>query len=142
VARLRILAVEEEEEEETMDKVVHFEIPVDDAERARGFYGSVFEWGLQPMEGYDYTLAFTTPVDETSQGPTEPGAINGGLRSRTAEAPTPILVIQVDSIDESLKKVEAQGGATVAPRAEMPGMGAYAYFKDTEGNVIGLWETT
>jgi predicted enzyme related to lactoylglutathione lyase len=142
VARLRILAVEEEEEEETMDKVVHFEIPVDDAERARGFYGSVFEWGLQPMEGYDYTLAFTTPVDETSQEPTEPGAINGGLRSRTAETPTPILVIQVDSIDESLKKVEAQGGTTVAPRAEMPGMGAYAYLKDTEGNVIGLWETT
>ena len=125
-----------------MDKVVHFEIPVDDAERARGFYGSVFEWGLQPMEGYDYTLAFTTPVDETSQEPTEPGAINGGLRSRTAETPTPILVIQVDSIDESLKKVEAQGGTTVAPRSEMPGMGAYAYFKDTEGNVIGLWETT
>jgi predicted enzyme related to lactoylglutathione lyase len=125
-----------------MDKVVHFEIPVDDAERARGFYGSVFEWGLQPMEGYDYTLAFTTPVDETSQAPTEPGAINGGLRARAAEAPTPILVIQVDSIDESLKKVEAQGGTTVAPRSEMPGMGAYAYFKDTEGNVIGLWETT
>jgi uncharacterized protein len=125
-----------------MDKVVHFEVPVDDAERARGFYGSVFEWGLQPMEGYDYTLAFTTPVDETSQEPTEPGAINGGLRSRTAETPTPILVIQVDSIDESLKKVEAQGGTTVAPRSEMPGMGAYAYFKDTEGNVIGLWETT
>jgi uncharacterized protein len=125
-----------------MDKVVHFEVPVDDAERARGFYGSVFEWGLQPMEGYDYTLAFTTPVDETSQEPTEPGAINGGLRSRTAETPTPILVIQVDSIDESLKKIEAQGGTTVAPRSEMPGMGAYAYFKDTEGNVIGLWETT
>jgi uncharacterized protein len=124
-----------------MDKVVHFEIPVDDADRARGFYGTVFEWGLQPMEGYDYTLALTTPIDEKTQTPTEPGAINGGLRARTAETPTPRIVIHVDSIDESLKRIEAQGGTTVSPRAEMPGMGAYAYFKDTEGNLIGLWET-
>lgn len=124
-----------------MDKVVHFEIPVDDAERARAFYAAAFEWGIQPMEGFDYTITMTTPVDETTQTPTEPGAINGGLRSRTAEAPTPIIVIQVDSIDESLKKVEAEGGSTVLPRTEMQGMGAYAYFKDTEGNVMGLWET-
>jgi uncharacterized protein len=124
-----------------MDKVVHFELPVDDADRARGFYGSVFEWGLQPMEGYEYTLALTTPVDDKTQMPTEPGAINGGLTPRAAETPAPRIVISVDSIDESLKKVEAEGGTTLTPRAEMPGMGAYAYFKDTEGNVIGLWET-
>jgi predicted enzyme related to lactoylglutathione lyase len=124
-----------------MDKVVHFEVPVDDAGRARAFYGAVFEWGLQPMQDYEYTLALTTPIDEKTQVPTEPGAINGGLRPRTAETPTPTIVIQVDSIDESLKKVEAEGGSTVSPRAEMPGMGAYAYFKDTEGNLIGLWET-
>jgi predicted enzyme related to lactoylglutathione lyase len=124
-----------------MDKVVHFEIPVDDAGRARAFYGSVFDWGIQPMEGYDYSIALTTPIDETTQMPTEPGAINGGLRPRTAETPTPVIVIQVDSIDESLKKIEAEGGSTVSPRAEMPGMGAFAYFRDTEGNVIGLWET-
>jgi predicted enzyme related to lactoylglutathione lyase len=124
-----------------MDKVVHFEIPVDDVERARRFYGSVFEWGLQPMEEYDYTLALTTPVDEKTQLPTEPGAINGGLTPRDAETPAPRIVIQVASIDESLKKIEAEGGTTLTPRAEMPGMGAYAYFKDTEGNVISLWET-
>jgi uncharacterized protein len=124
-----------------MDKVVHFEIPVDDAARARAFYGAVFQWGLQPMEGYDYTVALTTPIDESTQIPTEPGAINGGLTPRTTETPTPRIVIQVDSIDKSLKKVEAEGGSTVSPRAEMPGMGAYAYFNDTEGNLIGLWET-
>jgi predicted enzyme related to lactoylglutathione lyase len=124
-----------------MDKVVHFEIPVDDADRARAFYGSVFDWGLQPMPEFDYTLALTTPVDENTQVPTEPGAINGGLRARTAETPTPRIVIHVASIDQALKKIEAEGGSTVAPRAEMPGMGAFAYFKDTEGNLLGLWET-
>jgi predicted enzyme related to lactoylglutathione lyase len=124
-----------------MDKVVHFEIPVDDVERARGFYGAVFDWGLQPMGEYDYTLALTTPIDEKTQMPTEPGAINGGLRPRTAETPTPRIVIHVDSIGQSLKRIEAEGGTVVSPRAEMPGMGAFAYFKDTEGNLIGLWET-
>jgi predicted enzyme related to lactoylglutathione lyase len=124
-----------------MDRVVHFEIPTDDPERAQTFYGSVFEWRLQPMEGYDYTIAMTTPVDEQTQMPTVPGAINGGMRSRQAEAPSPLVVIQVDSIDESLKKVEGGGGSTVTPRTEMPGMGAFAYFKDSEGNVLGLWES-
>jgi len=124
-----------------VDRVVHFEVPADDTARARAFYGSVFEWSLQPMQGYDYTLALTTPVDQKTQMPTEPGAINGGIRQRSAETPTPLIVVNVDSIDESLKKIEAEGGKTVIPRTEMGDMGAYAYFKDTEGNVIGLWES-
>ena len=91
-----------------MDKVVHFEIPADDTARAREFYGSVFEWNLQPMQGYDYTMALTTPVDQKTQMPTEPGAINGGIRQRSAETPTPVIVVSVDSIDQSLKKVESE----------------------------------
>ena len=66
-----------------MDQVVHFEIPVDDVERARGFYGTVFEWGIVPMDDADYTLVLTTPVDEKgpieNRTPIAPGAINGGL---------------------------------------------------------------
>ena len=124
-----------------MDKVVHFEIPVDDVDRARSFYGTVFEWGIQPMEGWDYTIAMTTPVDETTQMPTEPGAINGGIMNRTKDTPAPVITIQVGSIDEALKKVEAEGGSTVQPRTEIPNMGAFAYFKDSEGNTLGLWET-
>jgi len=124
-----------------MDKVVHFEVPADDAERAKAFYGTVFEWNLQPMQGYDYTLAFTTSVDETTQMPKEPGAINGGITARTPQNPAPVLMILVDSIDDSLKKVEAEGGRTLLPRTEMGGAGAYARFTDTEGNVLGLWES-
>jgi uncharacterized protein len=127
-----------------MDKVVHFEIPVDDAARAREFYGSAFDWDLTEMDmggGNMYTTVTTTPIDETTQQPTEPGAINGGLMRRTGDTPAPVITIGVTSIDESLKKVEAGGGATVQPRTEIPGMGAFAYFKDSEGNVAGLWET-
>jgi predicted enzyme related to lactoylglutathione lyase len=125
-----------------MDKVVHFEIPVDDLDRAKAFYGNVFGWGLQTMEQMDdYTIAMTTTVDQQTQAPTEPGAINGGLMRRKADTPAPVITVQVDSIDTTLKQIESDGGSTVQARTEIPGMGAFAYFKDSEGNVVGLWET-
>jgi len=127
-----------------MRKVVHFEIPADDIDRAKNFYGSVFGWDLQttPMEGGEYTVAMTTPVDQQTQQPTEPGAINGGMFQRDERLTSPVITIDVDAIDDALKQVEAGGGSTVTPRTEIPNMGAYAYFKDPEGNVLGLWETT
>lgn len=123
-----------------MDKVVHFEIPTDDLARAKEFYGSVFGWGLQTMEEMDYTIVMTAPVDEQTQMPTEPGAINGGMMKRSAETPNPVLTIGVDSVDDALKQVEAGGGSVVTPKTPIPGMGAFAYFKDTEGNVLGVFE--
>ena len=127
-----------------MDKVVHFEIPVDDAGRAKEFYRSSFEWDLNDNDmgdGNIYTTLITTPIDQQTQVPTEPGAINGGLMQRTPGTPAPVITIGVDAIDDALKKVEAGGGSVVQPRTEIPNMGAFAYFKDSEGNVLGLWET-
>ena len=126
-----------------MDKVVHFEIPVDDSGRAKEFYSTVFEWDVQDSDmggGSVYTLAGTVATDEKMQ-PKETGAINGGLMDRTSELSVPVITIGVDSIDDSLKKVEAGGGSTITPRTPIPGMGAFGYFRDTEGNVMGLWET-
>jgi uncharacterized protein len=128
----------------TMGKVVHFEIPAEDIDRAKNFYGSVFGWQLQttPMPGGEYTTVVTTPIDEQTQLPTEPGAINGGMMQRTETTPSPVITIDVAAIDDALQQVEASGGSTVTPRTPIPGMGAFAYFKDPEGNVLGLWETT
>jgi uncharacterized protein len=127
-----------------MDKVVHFEIPADDAARAKEFYRSCFDWELDDADmggGNIYTSLITTPVDQQTRQPTEPGGINGGLFTRSADAPSqPVITIGVDAIDDALKKVEAGGGSVVQPRTEIPNMGAFAYFQDTEGNVIGLWE--
>ena len=125
-----------------MDKVVHFEIPVDDVGRAKEFYGSIFDWDLADSDmggGMIYTTARTVSVD-ANMVPTEAGAINGGIMRRTPDTPAPVITIQVDSIDDALKKVEAGGGSTVQPRTEIPNMGAFGYFKDSEGNVMGLWE--
>ena len=126
-----------------MDKVVHFEVPVDDQARAKEFYASVFDWEMNDNDmggGIVYTSAMTVATDEKML-PKEPGAINGGIMKRTSDTPAPVITIQVDSIDEALKKVEAEGGATVQPRTEIPNMGAFAYFKDSEGNTLGLWES-
>ena len=116
-----------------MEPVVHFEIPVDDVERARGFYGTVFEWSMVPLDDAEYTLVLTAPVDEKgpieNRSPIEPGAINGGLMNRSTETPAPLVTIQVDSIDESLKKVEAEGGSVVKPNTSMGELGAYAYIR-------------
>ncbi|MFL5738414.1 MAG: VOC family protein [Actinomycetota bacterium] len=126
-----------------MDKVVHFEIPVDDRERAKSFYTSVFEWNLMDSDmggGQVYTTAQTSNIDDNMR-PTEAGAINGGLMDKNPGINAPVITIEVASIDDALKKVEASGGSTITPRTEIPNMGAFGYFKDSEGNVMGLWET-
>jgi uncharacterized protein len=127
-----------------MGKVVHFEIPADDIDRAKNFYGSIFGWDLQtvPMAGGEYTTVITTPVDEQTRMPTEPGAINGGMMQRDENTPAPVITIDVDSIEQVLTQIAESGGTTVTPRTPIPGMGAFAYFKDSEGNVVGLYEST
>jgi predicted enzyme related to lactoylglutathione lyase len=90
--------------------------------------------------GITYTTLGTVPVDDKMM-PTEPGAINGGMMQRTDEISSPVITIGVDSVERSLKEIEAAGGTIITPRTEIPNMGAYGYFKDPEGNVLGLWET-
>jgi predicted enzyme related to lactoylglutathione lyase len=72
--------------------------------------------------------------------PLEVGAINGGILLRNTEVQAPVFAINVSSIDEKVLKIMEAGGSVVKPKMEMMGMGFYAYVKDTEGNVIGLWE--
>jgi uncharacterized protein len=123
-----------------MGKVVHFEIPFDDKARAMQFYTECFGWQLADMPEMQYVMASTTEVDE-QQMPREPGAINGGLFQRPAEAPYPTIYVAVPSIDEALARVERSGGKVVTPNTPIPGMGAYARVTDTEGNIIGLFQT-
>lgn len=125
-----------------MDKVTHFEIPVDDLARAKAFYGSIFGWGLDDMDmggGMSYTIVRTVEVDD-EQLPKERGAINGGIMQRSADTPAPVITITVASITDALKQIDDAGGSVVQPETEIPGMGSFGYFKDSEGNVIGLWQ--
>jgi uncharacterized protein len=124
-----------------MNKVIHFEIAVDDVEAAHKFYGDAFGWQIHTSEmpgGGSYTSALTTAVDE-KQNPLEAGAINGALVPRDDKLKTPLVTVGVDSIDEAISRVEAAGGKVVAGKQTIPGMGEYAYVSDPSGNVVGLW---
>lgn len=120
-------------------RVVHFEIPADDTDRAQKFYREAFGWSVDAAPGMDYALLGTVPV--TDQGvPTEPGGINGGMMRREGIWAHPVVTIEVDDIEAALKRVEQLGG-TVA-RGSMPvgPIGFAAYFTDTEGNLMGLFQ--
>ena len=120
-------------------RVVHFEIPADDLERASSFYREAFGWRLNAVPQMNYTLVSTTAVDETG-APTEPGAINGGMLPRGGPVASSVITIEVDSVARALAKVEELGGKTVLGRQPVGDMGFSAYFTDSEGNVVGLWE--
>lgn len=120
-------------------RVVHFEIPADDLARAEDFYRDAFGWEINSIPGMGYTLVSTTP--STESGPSEPGAINGGMLARQAPITAPVVTIQVDDIGQALTTIEGLGGRTVREPMPIGEMGFAAYFADTEGNVVGLWQT-
>jgi predicted enzyme related to lactoylglutathione lyase len=112
----------------------HVEIPADDPDRAQRFYGGVFGWSFQSMEGYPDYFLFTTPAGEK--------AVGGAIGKRDVTAPHEIRTyINVDSVDDSVRTVGEQGGRVIEPKAEVPGQGWYAVVADTEGNVFALWES-
>ncbi len=123
-----------------MDKVVHFEIPFDNQERAEKFYSGIFGWKLQAIPEMDYVMAYAAETDENHMV-AERGAINGGMFPRSPEARAPIVVIGVASIDETIKKVVAAGGKVVTPKTPIPN-GSYARIADCEGNVIGIADSS
>jgi len=123
-----------------MNKVVHFEIPFDDQARAQKFYQEVFGWQINKFADMDYYIVTTCKTDPKTMMPTEPGAINGGLLKKDPTGEHPLIVIDVPSIDEHIKKIESAGGKIVMPKMEIGDFGLYARVSDTEGNVIGIWQ--
>jgi predicted enzyme related to lactoylglutathione lyase len=123
-----------------MDGVVHFEIPADDLARAKKFYGNTFGWSLQDVPEMNYVMATTGAVDEKRM-PVTPGVIGGGMLKRGAPVTVPSFAINVKDIDASAEKVKAAGGTIVKEKSPVGDMGFIVYFKDTEGNVMSLWQT-
>jgi predicted enzyme related to lactoylglutathione lyase len=123
-----------------MNPVVHFEMPYDDRERMAKFYGSAFGWQTQMLgeEMGNYVLATTTESDE--KRPKTPGTINGGFFPKKPDWPAqyPSIVIAVDDIKESVSKVTDAGGRVLGEPIEIPGVGQYVSFFDTEGNRVSM----
>lgn len=123
----------EEAKEVGMPRVVHFEIPAVEPERAAEFYRSVFGWKIEKWEGpVDYWLV-------TTGGDQEPG-INGAIKNRVGPEHSVCNTISVPSVDAFVKRIEDSGGKAVSPKMAIPGVGYHAYCEDTEGVVFGLIE--
>jgi uncharacterized protein len=127
-----------------MNPVVHFEIPAEDRKRIANFYTKVFGWKTQQL-GEDmgnYVLVTTTDSDEN--GPKKPGAINGGFFQKTDDKPAqyPSVVIAVEDIREHMMNVEKSGGKVLGEPMDIPGVGLYVSFFDTEGNRVGMIQPT
>ncbi len=122
-------------------QVVHFEIPADDPERARKFYASTFGWTMNVAPGMDYTLVGTGPVDEQGM-PKEAGFVGGGIGKRNPMLQHPVVTIMVDDMSAAEKVIEKHGGKILQRRTPIGdgSMGFAGYFKDSEGNVVGLFE--
>ena len=128
-----------------MDPVVHFELPAEDRDRMAAFYSTVFGWQTRPLgpEMGSYTVVTTTLTDSDGR-PTTPGEINGGFYLRTDDPSShaPSVVIAVEDIAKSVSDVETAGGQILSQPAEIPGVGLYASFRDTEGNRMSLLQPT
>ena len=123
-----------------MNPVVHFEMPYDDRKRMAQFYASAFGWQTQLLDEDmgNYVLATTTETDE--KGPKQPGAINGGFFPKKPDWPAqhPAIVIAVDDIQDAVRRVTEAGGKVLGEPMEIPGVGQYVSFTDTEGNRVSI----
>jgi hypothetical protein len=125
-----------------MDPVVHFEFPYDDRERIAKFYRDVFGWELKMLgeEMGNYVLATTARPGQRVGHEAAYGAIGGGFYPRRNDWPAqyPSVVVAVDDIRSSMKKVAAAGGEVLGEPMMIPGVGDYVSFFDTEKNRVSM----
>lgn len=125
-----------------MNPVVHFEMPYEDNQRISDFYAKAFDWKFQVLgpEMGNYVVVSTTESDENGR-PKIPGAINGGFYRKPVEGElgqSPSVVISVDDIEASMKKIMEAGGEIFGEPMNIPGVGLYVTFQDTEGNKVSI----
>lgn len=122
--------------------ICHFEIPVDDLEKAGAFYQELFGWQMQPWsaDGGEASISMvrTVPTDEKG-APARPG-VNGMLIKKQHPQHPFANYVNVESVDEYGAKAVALGGQIALPKTPVPGMGYFLYIKDRDGNILGLWE--
>lgn len=127
-----------------MNPVVHFEVPAENSKRMTEFYTKVFGWEMNHLgpEMGNYIIVKTTETEENGT-PKKPGIINGGFFERTKDNQYPSVVIAVDDINDAMKKVKDAGGKVLGGMKagepdDIPGVGLYAAFIDTEGNRLSM----
>ncbi len=129
-----------------MNPVVHFEMPAEDKNRMAEFYTKVFGWQTKmlgpEMGGYVLVTTAESDPNDLARLPKNRGMINGGFFDKSKDNQHPSVVIAVDDIRETMKNIENSGGKVLGGMKpgepdDIPGVGLYCAFIDTEGNRIG-----
>jgi len=124
-----------------MNSVVHFEMPAKDSKRMSDFYSNTFGWQTRQLgaEMGNYVVATTAESDEHNR-PKQGGAINGGFYQRTEDplSHAPSVVIAVDNLNDHIGKVTSAGGKIIGEPMEIPGIGMWVSFYDTEDNRVSM----
>ena len=128
-----------------MNRVIHFEIQAADPERAAAFYRGVFGWDIKEWIVPGVEIPSENRYWLVSTGPAAESGIDGGILLRRGPAPADgqpvnafVCTIAVPSVDDFLAKALAAGATVAAPKMPIKGVGWLAYFKDTEGNIVGI----
>lgn len=124
-----------------MNPVVHFEMPYDAADRVAKFYKEAFGWKMKDMGEKMGRYVLATTAESGANGrPKKGGEINGGFFPKKPDWPDqyPSVVIAVDDLVRAMNKVTAAGGRVLGEPMEIPGVGGYVSFMDSEGNRVSL----
>ncbi len=119
--------------------IVHFEIPAEDLDKLQKFYNQLFRWKIEKVEGMDYWMVYTVPVDKDGI-PVRQG-VNGGMMKKQNPEHKATNYISVESVDEYTKKIEELGGKIIVPKTEIPNIGWWAMALDPEGNHFAIMES-
>jgi len=113
-----------------MGEIIYFELPADDLARARKFYKKLFAWQFEKVPKWDYWMITTGGKD----------ALCGGLTKREKTIKSVVNYIDVESVEKCSANIKKTGGGILVPKTPIKGWGYFAVFKDTENNILGIWE--
>lgn len=118
-----------------MPRPIHFELYADDPERAAKFYADIFDWSVEQWQGETGPVYWLL----TTGAESVPG-INGDIQGRSDPAAATTIILAVSSVDDYAAGIVAAGGSVLRPKFAVPGIGYAAYFRDTEGNRLGIFQ--
>ena len=116
-----------------MARITHFDLAVEDPERAEHFYSHIFDWKVEKWDGpMDYWMITTGKDSERG--------INGGFIRKADADGMPVQTISVHDLDATIEMIKSHGGKIVTEKRAIPGVGWFAGFRDPEGNVLGIMQ--
>ncbi len=127
--------------------VTWFSLPAADVDKAASFYRDAFGWDVRPSTHeddptYDYRVVVNAPSDEAFVAK-RPGSVNGCIVKKAIGLPSPVVLVEVPSLDAAMAKVVRAGGTVVSPKTPMKSLGgAFVLVRDPDGNVFELFATT